>query len=72
MFAKLANPRLLIDMKPLLPIAQAESLTQDATKDAFVRLFEQLIVKIAGDSWVRMGEMKEWTILLHKLFPSYG
>jgi predicted nucleotidyltransferase component of viral defense system len=59
MFAKLVNPRLLIDMKPLLPLAQAEGLTEDATRDAFVRVFEEMIVKIAGDPWVRTGEMKE-------------
>jgi predicted nucleotidyltransferase component of viral defense system len=58
MFAKLANPRLLIDMKPLLPLAQAESLNEDTTRDAFVRVFEEMIVKIAGDPWVRTGEMK--------------
>ncbi|WP_225040733.1 nucleotidyl transferase AbiEii/AbiGii toxin family protein (plasmid) [Rhizobium sp. T1470] len=59
MFAKLANPRLLIDMKPLLPLEQAESLTEKATKHAFVRVFEEMIVKIAGDPWVRTPEMRE-------------
>jgi hypothetical protein len=59
MFAKLANPRLLIDMKSLLPLAQAESLTAEATRDAFTRVFEGMIDKIAGDPWVRTGEMKE-------------
>jgi predicted nucleotidyltransferase component of viral defense system len=59
MFAKLANPRLLIDMKPLLPIEQAEELSEEATKHAFVRVFEEMIVKIAGDPWIRTSEMKE-------------
>ena len=59
MFAKLANPRLLIDMKPLLPLEQAESLTEAATRDAFTRVFNGMIVKIAGDPWVRTKEMKE-------------
>ncbi|WP_457578156.1 nucleotidyl transferase AbiEii/AbiGii toxin family protein [Ensifer adhaerens] len=59
MFAKLANPRLLTDMRPLLPLAQAEALSEDATKDAFKRVFEGLVVKIAGDTWVRTDEMKE-------------
>ncbi|MBB3948717.1 hypothetical protein GGQ73_004712 [Rhizobium skierniewicense] len=59
MFAKLANPRLLTDMRPLLPLAQVESLSEDATKEAFERVFEGLVVKIAGDTRVRTGEMKE-------------
>ncbi|AVH45543.1 nucleotidyl transferase AbiEii/AbiGii toxin family protein [Agrobacterium tumefaciens] len=59
MFAKLANPRLLTDMRPLLPLAQAESLSEDATQEAFERVFEGLVVKIAGDTWVRTGEMKK-------------
>jgi len=59
MFAKLANPRLLIDMRPLLPSAQAVALSEEATKDAFERVFKGLVVKIAGDAWVRTDEMKE-------------
>lgn len=64
MFAKLANPRLLTDMRPLLPLAQADSLSDDATKEAFKRVFEGLVVKIAGDTWVRTGEMKERFLLV--------
>ena len=59
MFAKLANLRLLIDMKPLLPLGQAEGLTEAATRDAFVRIPEEMIGKIAGDPWIRTPEMKE-------------
>ncbi|WP_353642715.1 nucleotidyl transferase AbiEii/AbiGii toxin family protein [Mesorhizobium sp. WSM2239] len=59
MFAKLANPRLLTDMRPLLPAAQSKALSEDATNDAFERVFEGLIAKIAGDTWVRTEEMKE-------------
>lgn len=59
MFAKLANPRLLTDMRPLLPLAQAELLSNDATKEAFERVFEGLVTRIAGDVWVRTDEMKE-------------
>lgn len=59
MFAKLANPRFLLDMKPLLPLAQAESLTEATTREAFVCVFEKMIVKIAGEPWARTGEMKE-------------
>lgn len=59
MFAKLANPRLLTDMKPLLPLEQAEGLSEKATRHAFARVFEEMIAKIAGDPWIRTSEMKE-------------
>lgn len=59
MFAKLANPRFLTDLKPLLPAVQAEALTDASTKAAFVRVFERLVVRISGDPWVRTGEMKQ-------------
>ena len=39
MLAKLANPRLLLDIRPLLPAAEAEALTENATADAFQRVF---------------------------------
>ncbi|MFU0505273.1 nucleotidyl transferase AbiEii/AbiGii toxin family protein [Pseudaminobacter sp. NGMCC 1.201702] len=70
MFAKLANPRLLTDMRPLLPAAQAETLSDDATKEAFERVFEGLIAKIAGDTWVRTEEMKERFGLIGRSTPS--
>lgn len=59
MLAKLANPRLLTDMRPLLPLAQAEALSDKMTKMAFERVFEGLIVKISGEAWVRTNEIKE-------------
>ncbi|HEV2899782.1 MAG TPA: nucleotidyl transferase AbiEii/AbiGii toxin family protein [Pseudaminobacter sp.] len=59
MFAKFANPRLLTDMRPLLPLAQAESLLGDASKEAFERVFEGLVTRIAGEAWLRTEEMKE-------------
>lgn len=59
MFAKLANPRFLTDMKPLLPAAQAEGLTDTSTRAAFVSVFDKVVARIAGDPWVRTEEMKE-------------
>jgi hypothetical protein len=59
MFTKLAKPRLLTDMRPLLPSAQAEALSEDATKEAFERVFEGLVVRIADETWARTDEMKE-------------
>ncbi len=43
MFAKLANPRFLLDLRPLLPAAQAEALTVQTTADSFRRVFTMLI-----------------------------
>lgn len=59
MFAKLANPRFLTDMRPLLPAAQAVLLTEEATKAAFSRVFKQIVDLIPGDPWVRAAEMNE-------------
>ncbi|MBT1158468.1 nucleotidyl transferase AbiEii/AbiGii toxin family protein [Aminobacter anthyllidis] len=70
MFAKLANPRLLTDMRPLLSAAQAEALSDDATKEAFERVFKGLIAKIAGDTWVRTEEMKERYGLIGRSIPN--
>jgi len=59
MFAKLANPSFLTDMRPLLPAQQAEQLTDEAAHDAFRRVFETLINRLPGGDWARMPEMKE-------------
>ena len=59
MFAKLANPRFLLDLRPLLPVAQAEALTEDATADSFCRVFTMLIDRLPGEPWGRMQAMKE-------------
>ncbi len=59
MFAKLANPRFLTDMRPLLPAAQAVLLTDDSTKAAFTKVFTQIVNLIPGDPWVRVAEMNE-------------
>jgi predicted nucleotidyltransferase component of viral defense system len=58
MFAKLANPRFVIDMKPLLPAPEAEKLTEESTKELFVSVFSEFIERIPGDPWARTGEMK--------------
>ena len=59
MFAKLANPRFLLDLRPLLPVAQAEALTEDATADSFRRVFTMLIDRLPGEPWGRTQAMKE-------------
>jgi predicted nucleotidyltransferase component of viral defense system len=59
MFAKLANPRFVIDMKPLLPASEAEKLTEETTKELFENVFFEFIERIPGDAWARADEMKE-------------
>jgi predicted nucleotidyltransferase component of viral defense system len=59
MFAKLANPTFLTDMRPLLPADRAEQLTDEAAKSAFMRVFAELVALIPGAPWVRTPEMRE-------------
>jgi len=59
MFAKLANPAFLTDMRPLLPAARAALLTEEAARAAFARVFGAMIALIPGEPWVRTPEMRE-------------
>lgn len=59
MFAKLANPAFLTDMRPLLPADRAAQLTDEAAKAAVTSVFSQLVARIPGDPWVRTPEMCE-------------
>ena len=59
MFAKLANPRLLLDVRPLLPAAEAQALTEEATADWFRRVFTMLVDQLPGEPWGRTPAMKE-------------
>ena len=59
MFAKLANPRFLLDVRPLLPAARAEALTEGATEEAFRLVFMNLVDRLPGESWGRTAAMKQ-------------
>lgn len=59
MFAKLANPTFVVDMRPLLPAAQAEQLTEEGTRGQFREVFTRFIDRLPGEPWARTGEMKE-------------
>ena len=59
MFAKLASPRLLLDVRPLLPAAQAEALTETAIAASFRNVFTILVDRLPGEPWVRTQAMKE-------------
>lgn len=58
MFAKLATPRFVLDMRPLLPAAEAEKLTEDSTRELFVNVFTEFIDRLPGDPWARTEEMR--------------
>ena len=59
MFAKLANPRFLLDMRPLLRAAQVEALTEESTAESFRRVFTTLVDRLPDEPWVRTPAMKE-------------
>ena len=59
MFAKLANPNFLADIRPLLSAEQAALLTERSIKEAFENVFSRLICRIPGDPWLRCDEMKQ-------------
>ena len=59
MFAKLANPHFMLDVRPLLPAARAESLTEESTAEAFREVFMTLVNRLPGEPWGRTPAMKE-------------
>lgn len=59
MFAKLANPRFMFDVRPLLPAARAETLTEESTAEAFRRVFTTIVDQLPGQPWRRTPTMKQ-------------
>lgn len=59
MFAKLANPGFLSDMRPLLTMEQATKLSEEEMYAAFVRVFRGFITSLRGDPWQKTAEMVE-------------
>lgn len=59
MLAKLAAPRFLADIRPLLSADQAALLGDESINAAFMDVFETLIGQLAGAPWARTAEMKE-------------
>lgn len=59
MFAKLANPTFLSDIKPLLTPDEADQITDEATKAAFTAVFSTLIAGLPGKPWARSDEMTQ-------------
>ena len=59
MFAKLAAPRFMADIRPLLSPDRAELLTEDEIQRAFVGVFTALIGIMPGESWAKTADMKK-------------
>ena len=59
MFAKLAKPRFLLDVRPLLSAGQAEALTQESAAASFRRVFVTLVDRLPGKPWGRTPGMKQ-------------
>lgn len=59
MFAKLAKPRFLLDVRPLLPAVQAEALTPESAAESFRRVLVTLVDRLPGKPWGRTPAMKE-------------
>ena len=59
MFAKLANPHFLPDMRPLLPLTKAEALTKESIAEAFPHVFTVLVDKLPGEPWAKTSDMEE-------------
>ena len=58
MFAKLAHPRLWLDVRPLLPADRAAAQTSATQAESFRRVFTDLIDRLPGDPWARTAAMK--------------
>lgn len=59
MFAKLAAPRFIADIRPLLSPAQAAKLTNETIKHAFSVVFTRLIKAMPGEPWAKTPEKKK-------------
>lgn len=59
MFAKLAAPRFMTDIRPLLAPDEAAKLTEDAIRSAFIIVFNRLITAVPGEPWAKTADMKE-------------
>jgi len=69
MFAKLARPAFMRDMRPLLPPAAASALTDDNVKAAFTAVFRAFVWAMPGASWEKSGAMAETLKVPHVVQP---
>jgi predicted nucleotidyltransferase component of viral defense system len=59
MFAKLAAPRFMTDIRPLLSADRADLLTEGAIRSAFSAVFVRLVGIMPGASWAKTSDMKK-------------
>ena len=59
MFSKLNNPNFMADVRPLLSADEAESFDENASKTAFVEVFDKIIRFMPGKAWQQTEEMTE-------------
>ncbi|MFS8037568.1 nucleotidyl transferase AbiEii/AbiGii toxin family protein [Xanthobacter sp. AM11] len=59
MFAKLVNPRFLLDMRPLLPAGVAAQLDEADAARSFRDVFTSFVDRLPGEAWSRTPDMKE-------------
>ena len=59
MFAKLAAPSFVTDIRPLLSAEAAAALTDASVTHAFASVFHKLIALLPGDPWAKTPEMTE-------------
>ncbi len=59
MFAKLAVPRFVTDIRPLLSADEAGKLTDASVRRAFINVFRDLVTIMPGAAWVKTPEWLE-------------
>lgn len=59
MFAKLIEPTITGDLRPLLSLADTTRLTDESIKAAFTRVFVSLVSRLPGERWARTEELAE-------------
>ncbi len=59
MFAKLANPGFLADIRPLITPDETDRLSDEALKSEFAAVLSSFIAHIPGHPWARTAEMSE-------------
>jgi hypothetical protein len=59
MFQKLAAPRFLSDIRPLLSPGLIDQFDEQEIRRAFHRVFTVIIGALPGEPWARTVEMKE-------------
>jgi hypothetical protein len=59
MLQKLAAPRFLADIRPLLSPDFIDQFNEQEIRRAFLRVFTVIISALPGEPWARTAEMKE-------------